>query len=336
MMKVFVAGASGAIGRALVPQLIEAGHTVFGMTRRPDQAEQLQAMGCTPVVCDVYDRERLTQEMKEAAPDVLVHQLTALPWALNPAKIAEQVAPTNRIRTEGTANLMAAARVAGVRRVVAQSVSFAYKPEGSLIKTENDPIWLSSPRSFGTTYQAIASLEEQIVGDPEMSGIALRYGYFYGPGTYHASDGSTAVAVREGQFPIAGNGGGMFSFIHVDDAARATLRAVEGNETGAFNIVDDEPALLREWLPYYADVLGGPYPQKVPVWKARVFVGKYGIYYATQQRGASNKKAKEQLGWAPKYKSWREGFRKSLRTDSLSTDSVGSTSGSHGEQLTHA
>ena len=218
-MRVFVAGATGVIGQRLVPGLVEAGHTVTAMTRNLDRAEGLAALGADPVECDVYDTKGLEEALRKAKPDVVIHQLTALPQAIDPRKMEEQLAPNDRIRTEGTRNLVKAAAAVGARRIVAQSVSFAYTPEGGSVKEEDAPLWLEAPRPWRRSVEAIADLERQVLSVEGVEGVVLRYGYFYGPGSAYAEDGSVADLVRTRQLPIAGRGSGVFSFVYVDDAA---------------------------------------------------------------------------------------------------------------------
>lgn len=307
-MRVFVAGATGVIGRSLVPRLIDAGRVVTAMTRNLDQAERLASLGAEPVVCDIYDARGVEAAVRRAKPDVVVHQLTSLPRAIDPRKMGDQLAENDRIRVEGTRNLVRAAALAGVSRIVAQSVSFAYAPEGGPAKAEDARLWLDAPWPWRRTVEAVAELERQVSSTEGMEGVVLRYGYLYGPGTAFGADGSVAELVRGRKYPIAGGGSGVFSFVHVDDAARATVSALEHGQPGVYNVVDDEPALLREWLPVYAKALAAPKPRKVPSFLARIAVGRYGLYLMTEQRGALNAKAKRELGWSPNFATWRTGF----------------------------
>jgi len=311
-MRVFLAGAAGVIGRRLLPMLVEAGHEVTGTTRRDDRAGWIRSQGAEAAVLDVFDSAALTDAVVAAKPDVVVHQLTDIPAAIDSKRYAEQMAGNDRIRVEGTRNLVAAAREAGARRLVAESIAFAYRPEGGDIRDEEDPLYLDAPDSMRTTIQAVADLESQVLeaGTPE--GVVLRYGYFYGPGTVYASDGSTAMRVRRHRFPVVGAGNGIFSFVHVDDAAAATVRALDHGEPGVYNIVDDEPSPVSEWLPEYARILGAKSPGTVPVWLARAAGGERTIHIMEELRGASNAKARVDLGWTPMYRSWREGFREAL------------------------
>jgi 2-alkyl-3-oxoalkanoate reductase len=306
-MRVFVAGASGVIGRALVPQLVAAGHEVTGTARSEERAEAVRAAGARAVVCDALDAEALRAAVTEAAPEVVVHQLTALPHRFDP-RDREIYTATNRVRTEGTRNLIDAASAAGARRLVCQSIAFAYAPGARPeVMDEDAPLALGSPPPFGDGVRAIEAMERAVLGAEGLEGVVLRYGWFYGPGTFYADDGSVAHDVRRRRFPVIGKGTGLFSFVHVDDAASATVAAVERGAPGIYNVVDDDPAPQREWLPAYADAIGAKKPFRVPVWIARLVVGKIATV-AGVQPGASNAKAKRELGWKPRWRSWREGF----------------------------
>lgn len=309
-MKVFVAGASGAIGRRLVPKLVQAGHEVTGMTRSEAGAEGIRAAGATAAVCDVFNAEQLTQALQAAAPHAVVHQLTALPESFDVRKI--DYGPTNRVRTEGTRNLVAGARAAGAQRMVAQSISFMYAPEGGWVKDESAPIFTGAPEPFGSAARATEDMERQVVGAEGIDGLVLRYGFFYGPGTYYASDGNLAEETRRRRQPIVGRGTGVFSFIHVDDAAEATIAALGRGEPGIYNVTDDEPARMADWLPEYARAVGAKKPLRVPKLVARLAAGSVAATWATELRGASNEKAKRELAWKPTYASWRQGFREAL------------------------
>jgi nucleoside-diphosphate-sugar epimerase len=310
-VKVFVAGASGAIGRPLIGRLVAVGHEVTGMTRRPEQAALIRDAGAAVAVCDVYDRDALTAAVSAANPDVVIHQLTSLPPNLD-LRDERAYEANNRIRREGTANLVEAALAAGAKRMVAQSIGFIYAPVGSWVKSEADPVFTSAPGGFGTAVAATMDLERQVVGAEGLEGLALRYGFFYGPGTAYARDGHQAAEVRKRRFPIVGGGDGVFSFIHVDDAASATVAATERGDPGIYNVTDDEPAPLRDWLPVYADAVGAKRPMRVPKLIARVVAGGAVVGFATALRGAANDKAKLQLGWQPRYASWRQGFSEAL------------------------
>jgi 2-alkyl-3-oxoalkanoate reductase len=311
-MRVFVAGASGAIGRPLLPQLVAAGHEVTGITRSESSAEAIRTAGARAVICDALDTEALHAAVTGAAPEVVVHQLTALPHRFDP-RDKEIYAPTNRLRSEGTRTLLDAARAAGARRMICQSIAFAYAPGAEAeVKDEDAPLALEAPEPFGNGVRAIDEMERGVVGAEGIEGVVLRYGWFYGPGTYYADDGSMAEDVRRRRFPVIGKGTGLFSFVHVDDAAGATVAAVERGAPGIYNVVDDDPAPQREWLPAYADAIGAKKPLRVPVWVARLVVGRIASV-ASVQPGASNAKAKRELGWEPRWPSWRQGFREAPR-----------------------
>jgi 2-alkyl-3-oxoalkanoate reductase len=311
-MKVFVAGATGVIGRRLVPMLVERGHDVTAMTRSADKAEQLRSMGATPAIRDVFDAEGLRAEVVAAGPEVVVHELTDLPAAIDPRKAAEQFAGNDRIREEGTRNLVDAALAAGARRMIAQSIAFVYEVTGDGLKSESDPLFDDAPAPWDRSVRAVRALEGAVTKTEGLEGIVLRYGFFYGPGSSYAQGGHQAREVERRRFPVVGKGSGVFSFIHVDDAASATVAAVEGGAPGIYNVVDDEPAPLREWLPVYAEALGAKKPRRVPRFIARWVAGSYATMLATELRGASNARAKAELGWQPRYASWRDGFREAL------------------------
>jgi nucleoside-diphosphate-sugar epimerase len=309
-MRVFVAGASGAIGRPLIHQLVAAGHEVTGMTRREERAEEIRATGAKAVVCDVFDPAALERAVGEAQPEVVLHMLTAIPERMDWK--ADPLAATNRVRKEGTANLLAAARSAGARRMVAESVAFLYAPRGDRVKDEEAELYEGAPPPFGDAVEALTELERQVLGTEGMEGVVLRFGNFYGPGTMFAATGSQAEEAHRRRLPVVGKGTGLFSFIHVEDAAAATVIATERGPLGVYNIVDDEPAPMHDWVPAYADALGVKPPRRVPVWLARLVAGRAIAANAIELRGASNAKAKRELGWQPRYASWRQGFREAL------------------------
>jgi nucleoside-diphosphate-sugar epimerase len=308
MSRVFVAGASGVIGRPLIPLLVAAGHQVTGMTRREAAAAELEAAGARGVVCDVFDSDALGAAVAEASPEVVVHELTALPAELDIRKPGVYDA-NNRIRRDGTRNLLAAARAAGAQRVVAQSVAFVYEPVDGPVKSEADPVMTGAPGEFGVSLAATIDLERQVL---DADGLVLRYGFFYGPGTAYAADGYQASEVRKRRFPIVGRGDGVFSFVHVDDAAAATVAACERGQTGIYNVCDDDPAPVRDWLPAYAAAIGAKRPLRIPRLLARLVAGPAVVAFATTLRGASNAKAKAALGWQPRHPSWRQGFVEAL------------------------
>jgi 2-alkyl-3-oxoalkanoate reductase len=301
MMRVFVAGASGAIGTRLVRQLVERGHEVIGSSRSPEKAERLRGLGAEPVVLDVLDPAAVQNAVAAARPDAIVHQATALAGLSDFKHFDRSFAATNRLRTAGTDALLAAARESGVTRFVAQSYAgWPYAREGGPVKSEDDPLDPTPVPAMRETLAAIRHLEQSAVG---AGGIALRYGGFYG------SPGDAQLeAVRKRRFPIVGNGDGVWSFVHLDDAAAATVLALESGTTGTYNVVDDEPAPVREWLPVLAAAIGAKPPRRVPRWLARLAAGEAGVALMTESRGASNRKAKDELGWTLRHPSWRQGF----------------------------
>ncbi len=301
-MRVFVTGASGAIGSRLVPQLIEAGHEVVGSHHSAASAELLRTLGAEPVRLDLLDAGAVRKAVLESEPEAIVHQATALADVKFARNMDKVTAKTNELRTRGTDALLAAAREAGVRRFVAQSVAAfgRYAREGGPIKTEDDPLDPTPPASSREGVAALAHLERAVT---DFGGVALRYGVFYGA----ANDG-TVKPVRARQFPIVGDGGGIWSWIHLDDAAAAAVLALEHDGPAIYNVVDDDPAAVRDWLPVLADALGAKPPRHLPVSLARLLAGEFVVVLSTEARGASNAKAKRELGWAPRYTSWRTGF----------------------------
>ena len=300
-MRVFVTGASGALGSRLVPKLIQAGHEVIGAHNSPANAQLLRELGAKPVVVDLLDPGAVRRAVRESEPDAIVHQATAIANAKFGRSLDKTFAKTNLLRTRGTDALLAAARESRVSRFVAQSYApYRYAREGGPVKTEEDPLDPTPPANTTETYAAMTHTDEAVTG---FGGIALRYGGFYGA----ANDGLIEPA-RKRQFPIVGDGGGVMSFIHLDDAAAATVLALEHDGPAIYNIVDDEPAPVREWLPVLAQALGARPPRHFPVWLARLFAGEAAVVMGTESRGASNAKAKRELGWTPRYPSWRTGF----------------------------
>lgn len=308
-MKVFVAGATGAIGRPLVRQLLAAGHRVTGMTRSREKARALEAAGAEAAVCDAFDRDGVAEAMAGARPEAVIHQLTDLPQVYDLRKLEAAYASNDRVRREATPNLIDAARAVGARRLVAQSIAFLYAPVGGWVKDESAPPNVQAPPPFDRSVETMLGVERAIV---EAGGLALRYGFFYGPGTYHARDGSISEQVRRRRYPVVGRGRGMFSFVHVEDAAAAAVAALERGAPGVYNVVDDDPAPVREWLPALAEALGAKRPLRVPLLLTKLVAGAQAASFATELRGAANAKAKLELGWEPRYPSWREGFRTAL------------------------
>jgi nucleoside-diphosphate-sugar epimerase len=299
-MNIFIAGGTGAIGRFLVPLLVRAGHKVVALTRSADRTPQLAQMGAVPVVGDVFDQAQLARLVAESEAEVVIHQLTAFG-----TKVGDPYAETIRVRIEGTRNLVAAARAARVRRFIAQSISFMCSPFGEGLTDEETPLYLDARPAVRALAEAVASLERQTL---EVGGTVLRYGWFYGPGTSYDPQGSIPTALRKGALPIVGNGAGTYSFINLRDAAAATMTALMHEGRGIYNIVDDSPVRLREWLPVAARLLDAPAPGQMDEAVARQQLGDMRVYYMNEQRGASNSKAKRTFNWQPAFPSWRAGF----------------------------
>ena len=312
-MRVFVAGATGAIGRRLVPLLAAHGHEVIGLTRSAAKSEALRAAGAEPVIADALDEAAIVAAVAAHEPDVVVHQLTDLTAFGGVRRFERAFATTNRLRTQGTDHLLAAARAAGARRFVAQSFGGWTNPRtGGPVKTEEDGLDPDPFPAQRTTLAAIEHLERVVTGARDLDGLALRYGGFYGPGTSLGAGGEHLELIRRRRFPLVGSGAGVWSFVHIDDAASATLAAIEHGPPGVYNIVDDDPARVSEWLPELAAALGAPPPRQVPAWVGRLAAGAHGLAMMTEARGASNAKARRELGWQPGWPSWREGFRAGL------------------------
>jgi nucleoside-diphosphate-sugar epimerase len=309
-MRVFLAGATGVIGRQLLPMLMAAGHDVTAMTRTPAKLDTLRASGAEAVVADALDAAAMRTAIADARPDAVIHQLTSLPARIDPRKIERDFVLNDRLRSEGTRNLVQAAQAAGAGRIIAQSIAFSYEPgPAGTVHREQDPMLLDAPRPYARSAKAIVELERTVLG---AGGIVLRYGYFYGPDSSISKRGSTGQDVARRRLPIVGAGTGVWSFVHVDDAARATVLALTHGAGGAYNIVDDEPARVSEWLPALAEALGAPRPRRVPGFIARLAAGSYGVSIMTGAQGASNELARRELAWTPAYPSWREGFRDGL------------------------
>jgi nucleoside-diphosphate-sugar epimerase len=306
-MRVFVAGASGAIGKQLVPRLVAAGHEVHGMTRSESKQTLLHDLGAVPVVVDALDPDQVAEAVAHAKPDVIVHQLTAI-GAIDTRHMERSFAQTNRLRTEGTDNLLSAGQAAGVRRFVAQSHIAAYARTGAPVKSEEDPYDPSPAREMRANLMGMRHLEEAVLGADWTEGIVLRYGWFYGPGTSLAPGEEQFELIRGRKFPVVGDGGAVWSFIHVADAAEATVAAIEHGSRGIYNVVDDDPAPVAEWLPALATTLGAKKPMRVPRFIGRLVAGEAGVVMMTEIRGASNAKAKRELQWRPAHPSWRKGF----------------------------
>jgi nucleoside-diphosphate-sugar epimerase len=313
-MKVFIAGATGAMGKQLVPMLVERGHEVTGTTRTAAKEDLIRSMGGRPVVADALEPEAVAQAVAEAEPEVVIHQLTALTGTFA-RNIDKAFATTNRLRTEGIDHLLAAAKAAGARRFIAQSFAgWPFKRVGGPVKDEDDPLDDSPPQPVSQTLAAIRHLEDAVTRTDGIEGIALRYGGFYGPGTSLALDppGELIELIRKRRFPLVGSGAGTWSFVHIKDAASATAAALERGEPGVYNVVDDEPAPVSVFLPELASAIGAKPPRHFPRWVGRVLAGEAGVIMMTEIRGASNAKAKRELGWELRYPSWRQGFREGL------------------------
>jgi len=309
-MRVFLAGASGVIGRPLVRMLLAEGHEVTGMTRTPGKIPELRAMGAEAVLADALDPAAVADAMQQARPEAVIHQLTSIPQRIDPRRIARDFAINDRLRSEGTRNLVRAARAAGAGRILAQSIAFAYAPgPPGTVHRESDPLFLDSPEPFRRSVHALQDLERETLG---AEGLVLRYGYFYGPGSAISAHGSMGQDIARRRMPLLGGGAGVWSFIHVQDAAAATLAALTRGASGRYNIVDDDPAPVSQWLPALAEALGARRPRRVPALVARPLAGSYGVSMMTRAQGASNELAKQELGWRPQHSSWREGFPDAL------------------------
>lgn len=307
-MKVLVAGAAGVIGRQLLPRLAKNGHEVVGMTRNAHKAELVRALGAEPAIADALDAEQVARVVAEAEPDAIVHELTALAGKLDLRNFDRGFDLTNRLRTEATDHLLSAGRAVGVERFVAQSYAgWPYERKGSWVKSEEDPLDPTPAPPMRSGLDAIRHLEEAVVGADWTVGIVLRYGGFYGPNTSLAADGEHTEAIRGRKFPVVGNGAGVWSFVHIGDAAEATVAALERGHRGIYNVVDDEPAAVKEWLPEIAKAVGAKPPWHVPRWVGRLAAGEAAVVMMTESRGASNAKAKRELDWEPAHPSWRQG-----------------------------
>jgi 2-alkyl-3-oxoalkanoate reductase len=309
-MRIFLAGATGALGRRLVPRLVAAGHEVVGTTRTEAKTNGLRELGAEAVVLDVLDEVATGEAVARARPEVVVHEATALASLTDLRKFDEQFAETIRLRIEGTPNLLGAARAAGARRFVAQSFAgWPYAREGGPVKTEDDPLDPHPAAAMSETLDSQRRLESLVLHAEGIEGIVLRYGGFYGPGTSMGEGGTYLEAVRARKFPVVGSGAGVWSFVHIDDAAAATVAAIERGRPGIYNVVDDDPAPVAEWLPALAAAVGAKPPRHVPAWLGRLLGGEPTVLVMTDVRGASNGKAKRELGWTPAHASWRDGFK---------------------------
>lgn len=309
-MRVLVAGATGAIGKPLIGRLLEAGHDVVGITRSAEKASALAAGGATGIECDVFDRVAVDRVLAEHQPQAVIDMLTSLPPRLDPRKIKEAYAANDRVRREGSGNLIAAAQEGGVERYVIQSVAFLYEPNGDWVKSEDDPVWLNAPEPFRDSVVVLNENEQKVTNSGAFTGVALRFGFFYGPGTYFAEDGATIEDLRKRRYPIVGGGKGQMPLIHVDDAARACVAALNG-EAGIYNIVHDPSPTYAEGLNAFASVARAPAPMRVPAWMVRPIVGSFLAGAMATTRGASGDKASRELGFKAA-KSWQDGITSSL------------------------
>jgi nucleoside-diphosphate-sugar epimerase len=306
-VRVFVAGAAGAIGRPLVARLVAGGHEVVGTTRDEERARALREQGAGAAVLDAFDAEALRAAVLAAEPEVVVHQLTALPAEGDPKAMAAALAVTNRLRRETVPTLLAAGREAGARRAVVQSIAFVTRPDGRPVHDEDVPLWLDAPEQFRGNVTAVRDLEAATTGAAGIEGVVLRYGFYYGPGTWYAKDGTMGGLLRRRRYPVIGGGEGRMSFVHVDDAVDATVRALDHGAPGIYNVVDDDPAPSRDWVPEAARLLGAKAPRRAPAWLARRLAGDAVVHYATTLPGNDNARARAALpGWAPR--PWRQGF----------------------------
>jgi nucleoside-diphosphate-sugar epimerase len=311
-MKVFIAGASGVIGRRLVPLLVAKGHEVVAMSRSPEKARGLHELGAEPIVADGLDRASVLRAVARARPEVVIHQMTSLAGVKSLKKFDDELAQTNRLRTEGTDYLLEAARAAGARRVIAQSYGLWGTTKGAGLDSD-------MPATMRRTFEAVQHVESAVPEAEGIDGLVLRYGFFYGPGTGIAADGELVELIRKRRWPLIGDGAGVWSFVHIDDAATATLAAIERGAPGVHNVVDDEPAPLRVWLPELAEALEGKPPRHVSEWIGRLAAGEAVVYLATRIHGLSNAETKRELGWRLRYPSWREGFRHGLAETPVET-----------------
>ena len=314
-MKVFVAGATGAIGGQLIPMLVAGGHEVVGLTRTPSKQDRIRELGAKPAVADALDPEAVAQVVAEAEPEAVIHELTSIDTASFSRSMDKMFASTNRLRTEGTDHLLAAARAVGAGRFIAQSFAgWPFERTGGPIKTEEDPLQSSPPKTVSETLGAIRYLEEAVTGADGIEGIALRYGGFYGPGTSISLDpvGAQVEMLRKRRLPVIGNGAGIWSLVHIEDAAAATAAALERGGPGNYNVVDDEPVRVSVLLPELAQAVGAKPPRHLPKWLGRLVAGEGNAIMMTEVRGAFNEKAKRELGWELRYPSWRQGFKEGL------------------------
>jgi len=309
-MRIFVAGGTGAIGRPLVARLVAAGHEVTVFSRSVDRVAALGLPGVVPAVGDALDADAVMRSVRQSSPEVVINQLTNLAQSANPLAVKRGFDQTSRLRREASGTLVDAARAAGARRVIAQSISFIYRP-GPGVRTEHDPLWTEATGQIGQLAGAVATLESATLGDEHVEGVVLRYGSYYGPGTYFAPGGLYASMIAKRRLPIPGDGGGLFGLVHIDDAAAATVAALDG-PVGVFNVVDDVPAPASEWMPFVAQLLGAKPPHRVPESIGRVGAGKFLTYLMCDQPAVSNRRARTELAWSPQFPDWHEGLQRTL------------------------
>jgi 2-alkyl-3-oxoalkanoate reductase len=306
-LKVFVAGGTGVIGRRLLPRLVTAGHEVAATTRFEEKAALLKSLGARPVVLDALDGEAVSRALREFGPEAMMNQLTDLPQRYNPRKLRPFYKRTARLRVDATRHLLAGAREAGATRFIYQSIAFMYRASGPRVLDEEAPLALDAPEPFGSAFRATTEGERLAMTAEGTAGVVLRYGQLYGPATYFDTSGDFARQARLRMLPVVGTGAGVFSFVHVDDAASAAVCALERGG-GVYNIVDDDPAAAEEWIPAFCADVGAPAPMRVPGWLARILAGRFAAGTLQEARGASNAKAKSELGWKPGHATWRDGF----------------------------
>lgn len=312
-MKIFLAGASGAVGQTLIPLLLQQKHEVFGAFRNPDNTDRVRNLGATPIILDALDSQAVHERITEIKPQVVIHQLTAIPARIDLRHFDRDFALTNRLRTEGTHNLLTAALNSGTEKFIAQSFAgWPYARTGTTLKTEEDALDPTPPPRMKSILDAIRILETTVLNETRLTGIVLRYGPLYGPHSSIASDGTTVEDLRKRKVPLVGKGTGVWSFLHLHDAATAAVAALTKATPGIYNIVDDDPAPVSEWLPYLAHAIGAKPPIRVPNWLARLLIGEHVDMLMNEIRGVSNGKAKRELNWTPKWSSWRQGFRDGL------------------------
>lgn len=311
-MRIFLAGATGAVGRPLVTRLVAAGHDVAGLTRHEERARWLRENGAAPIVGDALDTRWLERAVHEVEPEIVIDQMTDLPQRIGFRGMRRFYRGQNPLRRQGSHGLLSAARAARARRIITQGVAFIYAPDGGGVKAETDRIWDDAPEPFGEAVRIAAEHDRRVAAESELDGVVLRYGVFYGPGTHFAPGKGMYEDIRRRRMPLVGDAASVWSFCHVEDAAQAAVVALDRGAAGIYNVVDDEPAPLHEWLPVYAEAIGAKRPFRVPAIIARLVAGPFATAMATQLRGASNAKAKREFGWQPRYASWRDGFTEAL------------------------